>query len=136
MIQATETIKLVLGSGEPLIGRLLPVDALAIRFRELKLRKNLDCPARGTHPTVAALIDYSQFCGIRGEETPSTVAGIPEVQPKELKRRLVAGEDICILDVREPHELRELSPNIGPDLWMPIGIAGENRFEHLCRKWR
>ena len=68
IIQATETIKLILGSGEPLIGRLLLVDALAMRFRELKLRKNPDCPVCGTHPTVTQLIDYNQFCGIRGEE--------------------------------------------------------------------
>ena len=71
IIQATETIKLILGSGEPLIGRLLLVDALAMRFRELKLRKNPECPACGTHPTVTELIDYNQFCGIRGEESPA-----------------------------------------------------------------
>src|SRR6201988_4792661 len=70
IIQAPEAIKLILGSGEPLIGRLLLVDALAMRFRELKLRKNPDCPACGTHPTVKALIDYNEFCGIRGEEKP------------------------------------------------------------------
>ncbi len=92
IIQATETIKLILGSGEPLIGRLLLVDALGMRFRELKLRKNLDCPVCGTNPTVTALIDYNQFCGIRGEEAPSVIAGIPEIQPEELKRRLVAGD--------------------------------------------
>ena len=118
IIQATETIKLILGSGEPLIGRLLLVDALAMRFRELKLRKNLDCPACGTHPTVTALIDYNQFCGIRGEEAPATKAGIPEIQPEELKRRLVAGEDIYILDVREPHEYQIC--NIGGHL-IPLG---------------
>src|SRR5664279_10032 len=68
VIQATETIKLILGSGEPLIGRLLLVDALAMRFRELKLRKNPECPACGTNRTITKLIDYEQFCGIRGEE--------------------------------------------------------------------
>ncbi len=72
MIQATEAIKLILGSGEPLIGRLLLVDALAMRFRELKLRKNPDCPVCGTHPTITKLIDYEQFCGVRGEEKPAT----------------------------------------------------------------
>ena len=118
LIQATETIKLILGAGEPLIGRLLLVDALAMRFRELKLRKNLDCPVCGTHPTVTALIDYNQFCGIRGEEAPSAVARIPEIQPEELKRRLVAGEDIYILDVREPHEYQIC--NIGGHL-IPLG---------------
>jgi len=103
VIQATEVIKLILGSGEPLIGRLLLVDALALRFRELKIRKNPDCPVCGTHPTVKKLIDYNEFCGIRGEEK-GTVSGIPEIQPVELKRRLDAGEDIFVLDVREPHE--------------------------------
>ena len=118
VIQATETIKLILGSGEPLIGRLLLVDALGMRFRELKLRKNLDCPVCGVNPTVTELIDYNQFCGIRGEEAPTTVTGIPEIQPEELKRRLAAGEDIYILDVREPHEYQIC--NIGGHL-IPLG---------------
>jgi len=103
VIQATEVIKLILGRGEPLIGRLLLVDALGMKFRELRLRKNPDCPACGTHPTVTKLIDYNQFCGIRGEEKP-VEAAIPEIQVEELKRRLDAGDDIFVLDVREPHE--------------------------------
>jgi len=103
LIQATETIKLILGSGEPLIGRLLLVDALAMRFRELKLRKNPDCPACGTHPTVTELIDYNQFCGIRGEEeaAPTTKR---DMTVEELKQRLDKGDDLFVLDVREPHE--------------------------------
>ena len=103
VIQATEVIKLILGKGEPLIGRLLLVDALGMKFRELKLRKNPDCPVCGTHRTVTKLIDYNQFCGIRGEEKPVD-AGIPEIQVEELKRRLDAGDDLFVLDVREPHE--------------------------------
>src|SRR5438128_115849 len=103
VMQATEVIKLILGKGEPLIGRLLLVDALGMKFRELKLRKNPDCPACGTHPTVTKLIDYNEFCGVRGEEKP-VETGVPEVQVEELKRRLDAGGDICVLDVREPHE--------------------------------
>ena len=103
VIQATEVIKLILATGEPLIGRLLLVDALGMKFRELKLRKNPDCPACGTHRTITKLIDYNQFCGIRGEEKP-VEAGIPEIQVEELKRRLDAGEDLFVLDVREPHE--------------------------------
>src|SRR5689334_24488674 len=70
VMQATEAIKLILGKGEPLIGRLLLVDALGMKFRELKLRKNPDCPVCGTHPTVTKLIDHQEFCGIRGEEKP------------------------------------------------------------------
>ncbi len=103
VMQATEAIKLILGKGEPLIGRLLLVDALGMRFRELKLRKNPECPACGAHPTVTKLIDYNEFCGIRGEEAPVTT-NVPEIQPEELKSRLDAGEDLFVLDVREPHE--------------------------------
>jgi len=103
IIQATEAIKLILGQGDPLIGRLLLVDALGMKFRELKLRKNPDCPACGKHPSITRLIDYNEFCGIRGEEKPVEV-GVPQIEVEELKRRLDAGEDIFVLDVREPHE--------------------------------
>jgi Dinucleotide-utilizing enzymes involved in molybdopterin and thiamine biosynthesis family 2 len=75
VIQATETIKLILGQGDPLIGRLLLVDALGMKFRELKLRKNPDCPVCGTHRTINKLIDYDQFCGIRGAETAPATEG-------------------------------------------------------------
>jgi sulfur-carrier protein adenylyltransferase/sulfurtransferase len=107
VIQATEVIKLILGKGDPLIGRLLLIDALGMKFRELKLRKNPDCPACGTHRTITKLIDYNEFCGIRGEERSQekpVEAGVPEMQVEELKRRLDAGEDLFVLDVREPHE--------------------------------
>jgi molybdopterin/thiamine biosynthesis adenylyltransferase/rhodanese-related sulfurtransferase len=103
VIQATEVIKLILGKGDPLVGRLLLIDALGMKFRELKLRKNPDCPACGTHRTITKLIDYNEFCGIRGEEKP-VEAGVPEIQVEELKRRLDAGDDLFVLDVREPHE--------------------------------
>jgi sulfur-carrier protein adenylyltransferase/sulfurtransferase len=103
VMQATEVIKLILGAGEPLIGRLLLIDALGMKFRELKLRKNPECPVCGTHPTVTKLIDYNQFCGIRGEEKPVEM-GVPEIQVEELKRRLDAKEDLFVLDVRELHE--------------------------------
>jgi molybdopterin/thiamine biosynthesis adenylyltransferase/rhodanese-related sulfurtransferase len=110
VIQATEVIKLILGKGDSLIGRLLLVDALNMRFRELKLRKNPECPVCGTNPTVTALIDYEHFCGI-APETPQKTSqghivknGIPQVTVKELKARRDAGEDIFLLDVREPYE--------------------------------
>jgi molybdopterin/thiamine biosynthesis adenylyltransferase/rhodanese-related sulfurtransferase len=103
-IQAMETIKLILGTGEPLVGRLLLFDALGMRFRELKLRRNPSCPLCGDHRTITKLIDYEEFCGIRGEEAPPMTNGIPEISPKELKARQDRGEDIFILDVREPHE--------------------------------
>ena len=106
VIQATEVIKLILGKGESLIGRLLLVDALNMRFRELKLRKNPECPVCGPHPTVTKLIDYQQFCGIV-PETPQEANvknGIPQITVKELKRRIDAGEDVQLIDVREPFE--------------------------------
>ena len=117
LIQATEAIKLILGNGEPLIGRLLLVDALSMRFRELKLRKNPDCPMCGTNRTITKLIDYEQFCGIRGEEKPAT-ANIGDMTPEELKQRLDAGDDLFVLDVREPHEYQIC--NIGGYL-IPLG---------------
>ncbi len=106
VIQATEVIKLILGKGNPLIGRLLLVDALAMRFRELKLRKNPECPVCGENPTVKELIDYEQFCGIvpESKEEKAVKNGVPQLSVKELKRRIDAGEDVFILDVREPYE--------------------------------
>jgi adenylyltransferase/sulfurtransferase len=103
VIQATEVIKLILGSGEPLKNRLLLVDALAMKFRELKLRKNPECPICGPNRTIHALIDYEQFCGIRGEEENERT-DLPEITPVELKQRLDRGDNIYVLDVREPHE--------------------------------
>jgi adenylyltransferase/sulfurtransferase len=107
-IQATEAIKLILGVGDPLVGRFLIYDALKMRFRELKLRKDPDCPVCGTHPTVKALIDYEQFCGLRPAAQAQVQAGATvsefEITPVELKRRLDAKEDVLVLDVREPQE--------------------------------
>ena len=105
VIQATETIKLILGQGDSLVGRLLLVDALGMKFRELKLRKNPDCPVCGTHRTITKLIDYDQFCGIRGvEAAPATEGKMSEISVEELKKKIDSKEDIFILDVREPHE--------------------------------
>jgi molybdopterin/thiamine biosynthesis adenylyltransferase/rhodanese-related sulfurtransferase len=105
VIQATETIKLILGQGDSLAGRLLLVDALGMKFRELKLRKNPDCPVCGTHRTITKLIDYDQFCGIRGvEAAPTTGGDLSEISVEELKKKIDSKADIFILDVREPHE--------------------------------
>jgi sulfur-carrier protein adenylyltransferase/sulfurtransferase len=84
----------------------------------LKLRKNPDCPACGTHPTVTQLIDYNEFCGIRGGETPTAVSNIPLIHPEELKAKLDRGEDIFVLDVREPHEYQICNIN---GYLIPIG---------------
>jgi adenylyltransferase/sulfurtransferase len=105
VIQATEAIKLVLGIGEPLIGRFLIFDALKMKFRELKLRKDPDCPVCGTHPTVTHLIDYEQFCGVvHDEPAPVAVNNATEITSLELKQRLDRGEKLTIIDVREPNE--------------------------------
>jgi sulfur-carrier protein adenylyltransferase/sulfurtransferase len=108
VIQATEAIKLILGVGEPLIGRFLIYDALRMRFRELKLKKDPDCPVCGTHPTVTKLIDYEQFCGVMpaAPEQPavSENANPLEITAVELKQRLDRGDKLRIVDVREPNE--------------------------------
>jgi molybdopterin/thiamine biosynthesis adenylyltransferase/rhodanese-related sulfurtransferase len=144
VIQATETIKLILGIGEPLIGRLLLVDALGMAFRTLKLRKNPDCPVCGTHPTLTELIDYDQFCGI---EKPTSVGplevardkvvadlpvvdGIPQISVEQLKKKLDAHENIFVLDVREPHEYQIV--NLGAPL-IPVGEI-ERRVSELADK--
>ncbi len=117
-IQAMETIKLILGKGETLVGRLLQFDALAMRFREFKLRKDPACPICSEHRTIHKLIDYAEFCGIRGEEAPAPAASVPEITPRELKARLDRGDELYILDVREPHEYQIC--NIGGHL-IPLG---------------
>src|ERR1700728_58516 len=108
VIQATEVIKLILGKGEPLIGRLLLVNALDMRFRELKLRKNPDCPVCGTHPTVTQLIDYQQFCGVEPPPAKEAVQvnGIEQIDVTTFKQQQDAGKNYFLLDVREPHEFK------------------------------
>src|SRR5436309_2748646 len=116
VIQATETIKLILGIGEPLIGRFLIYDALRMKFRELKLRKDPDCPVCGTHPTVTKLIDYEQFCGIApAAPEPAAVNNATEITSLELKQRLDRGERLRIVDVREPNEY-QINRIPGPEL--------------------
>src|SRR6516225_9271398 len=89
VIQATETVKLILGTGKPLIGRLLLYDALEMPFREMKVRKNLECPVCGPEPSIRGLIDYHQFCGVRGAEgAAAQVASCDEITPLELRKRL------------------------------------------------
>jgi len=121
VIQATEAIKLILGIGEPLIGRFLIYDALKMRFRELKLRKDPDCPVCGTHPTVTELIDYEQFCGIVPEPLAQPTPGVRdwEITAVDLKKRLDAGDDVLILDVREPNEYQ--INRIAGSVLIPLG---------------
>jgi adenylyltransferase/sulfurtransferase len=105
-IQATEAVKLLLGQGEPLIGRLMLYDALQMNFREFKVRRDPKCPMCGDHPTITQLIDYDQFCGVRGVETPIAAVSGGEMTVEELKKRLDRGEEVFILDVRNPEEIQ------------------------------
>jgi len=133
LIQATEAIKLALGKGQSLVGRLVLYDALAMKFRELKLRKNPECLVCGDNPTVTELIDYEQFCGV----TPELESNVNlsedsgEITPVELKSALDEGEKLTILDVREPHEYEISSlPN---SILIPLGQL-PSRMNELNRQ--
>src|SRR6202162_6057362 len=121
VIQTRDVFKLILGIGEPLIGRLLLVDALGMRIRELKLRKNPDCVLCGPNPTVTKLIDYEAFCGVEPE---APAAGISEITVEELKDLRDRGASFVLVDVREPHEIAISS---FPDsVKMPLGTLAQN----------
>jgi adenylyltransferase/sulfurtransferase len=121
-IQATEVIKLLTGIGEPLIGRLLLYDALAMRFRELKLRRNPSCPVCGDHPTITELIDYEQFCGLVPEEP--TLSNQFEITPRELAEWLERPDRPFLLDVRNPYEVA-IASIPGTDKLIPIDQLSE-----------
>ncbi|MSV35756.1 MAG: molybdopterin-synthase adenylyltransferase MoeB [Bryobacterales bacterium] len=111
LVQATEAVKLILGAGEPLVGRLMLYDALAMRFRELKLRRNPECPVCGDNPSIHELIDYHQFCGVPNpkdvEPVTEPISGYmseTEIDAVALKQRLDRGDKFQFIDVREPHE--------------------------------
>ncbi|MCC6291144.1 MAG: molybdopterin-synthase adenylyltransferase MoeB [Bryobacterales bacterium] len=109
LIQATEVVKLILGAGEPLVGRLMLYDALGMKFRELKLRRNPECPVCGDNPTVTKLIDYEQFCGIPAAPPPPPAGGalaMGEIDAKGLKAKMDSGSKFVLVDVREPHEFQ------------------------------
>jgi adenylyltransferase/sulfurtransferase len=132
VIQATESIKLVTGIGEPLIGRFLIYDALKMKFRELKLKKDPECPVCGPNPTVTKLIDYDQFCGIAPAATENAGGTVSdwEITPVELKKKLDAGETPLILDVREPNEY-QINRIPGSTL-IPLGEL-PRRYQELPR---
>ncbi|MBV9504912.1 MAG: molybdopterin-synthase adenylyltransferase MoeB [Acidobacteriia bacterium] len=123
LIQATETVKLILGIGEPLVGRLLLYDALGMRFRELKLRKNPGCPACGQHPTITKLIDYHQFCGVPQPSAAAAQQEAPvnegEIEVTDVKAMMDRGDSFLLLDVREPHEYQIC--NIPGSKLIPLG---------------
>ncbi|HET9294164.1 MAG TPA: molybdopterin-synthase adenylyltransferase MoeB [Gemmatimonadales bacterium] len=114
-LQALEAIKLVLGAGESLVGRLLLFDALALRFRELRLHKDPGCPLCGAAPTIRELVDYEAFCGVE----PPAVVSEREVTPAALRTELEAGSPIVLLDVREPHEWEMV--HLGGARLVPLG---------------
>ncbi|MBI3111797.1 MAG: molybdopterin-synthase adenylyltransferase MoeB [Ignavibacteriales bacterium] len=124
-IQANETVKLLLGIGNPLVGRLMLFDALEMQFRELKLRKNPECPVCGNNPSITELIDYQAFCGVT--PGPKVDGNEFEITVEEFKRKLDDGEDVFVLDVREPHEYEIV--NIGGML-IPLGEL-PNRVREL-----
>jgi adenylyltransferase/sulfurtransferase len=119
-IQATEVIKLLAGIGEPLIGRLMLYDALNMRFRELKLRRNPECPVCGENPSVTELIDYEMFCGIQPEpEQTSTANGAYEITPLELADWMQRPDRPFLLDVRNPYEV-DIANIEGTDKLIPV----------------
>jgi adenylyltransferase/sulfurtransferase len=130
-IQALETIKLILGSGDSLVGRLLLLDALGMEWRELKLRKDPNCPACGDDPTVTELIDYEAFCGVPAFEDARSAAedAVPFIAASDLKSRLERGDRLGIIDVREPHEWD--IANLGPQgaRLIPLGDLADRMNE-------
>ncbi len=131
VVQATETVKLILGVGEPLIGRLMLYDALGMKFREMKLRKDPNCPVCGENPTVTELIDYQEFCGIpQAVEADRREEGqVPEITVTELNEKLNNGGGLTVLDVREPHEYQVA--NLGPQgaKLIPLGELPQRLVE-------
>jgi adenylyltransferase/sulfurtransferase len=119
-LQATETLKILLGIGDTLVGRLLLFNALDLSFESIKLRKNPHCKICGAQPSVTGLIDYEEFCGFPGKEHPAGLAeATGEISPAELAARLQHGAELVLVDVREPHEL-EISHLPGAQL-LPLG---------------
>jgi adenylyltransferase/sulfurtransferase len=118
LIQATEAVKIILGIGESLRGRLVLYDALSMRFRELKLRRNPECPVCGDHPTITKLIDYQEFCGIPKHQ-PQALADSADIDPVEVKTLIDNKTPFTLLDVREPHEYQ--IGNIPTATLIPLG---------------
>jgi molybdopterin/thiamine biosynthesis adenylyltransferase/rhodanese-related sulfurtransferase/molybdopterin converting factor small subunit len=126
LIQATEAVKLILGIGEPLVGRLLRYDALEMKFREYKVRRDPECPVCGDHPTIHHLIDYQEFCGIP-QQVSVTEPLKNELDVTEVKSKMDAGDEFILLDVREPHEWQIAS--ISKAKLIPLGDLGKRLGE-------
>jgi len=129
LIQATEVVKLILGRGETLIGRLMLFDALGMKFREMKLRKDKNCPICGENPTITKLIDYEQFCGIPSEtEEAAENAGL-EITVEEVKYKLDESENFTLIDVREPSEYEIC--RIDGSVLIPLGTIDQTKPQNL-----
>ncbi|MDP7556395.1 MAG: molybdopterin-synthase adenylyltransferase MoeB [Nitrospinaceae bacterium] len=129
LIQATEVVKLILGKGETLIGRLMIFDALAMKFRELKLRKDKDCPICGDNPTITELIDYEQFCGIPSAAEAEAESAALEIPVEEVKLKLDGSEKFTLVDVREPSEYDIC--RIDGSILIPLGKIEEMKPQNL-----
>ena len=125
-LQAAEAIKLIVGIGEPLIGKLMLIDTLRMEFKTVRIRRNPNCPVCGDNPTIRELIDYEEFCGLRRGELPESDEIF--VTPQELKSKLDAGEPLLLLDVREPEEL-EISEFPHPYKHIPLDDLPERVHE-------
>lgn len=106
VIQAIEAVKLIIGQGDPLIGRLVLFNALSMKFREVKIRKDPKCPMCGENPTIKELIDYKEFCGVFEHSEDDIMHGVPEITARDLKAKMDRGEPFVLLDVREPFEVQ------------------------------
>jgi adenylyltransferase/sulfurtransferase len=132
LVQATEALKLIVGQGESLIGRLLHFDALKMKFREFKLRRDPECPVCGEHPTIFHPIDYERFCETQPDGDAADFDGaVPSVTVQELKRKMDAGEAVTLIDVREPWEY-DIAQISGSRL-IPLGEL-EERLTELPRE--
>ena len=128
LIQATETVKLILGIGDSLIGRLMLYDALGMKFRELKLRRNPECPVCGDHRTITKLIDYNQFCGIPSQPAPTEAPNVTtDIEPREVKAKQDHGDTFVLIDVREPHEFQ--IARIPGSVLIPLAEVGKRLGE-------
>jgi len=129
LIQATEVVKLILGKGETLVGRLMIFDALAMKFREMKLRKDKDCPICGENPTITELIDYEQFCGIPSTAEAEAENAALEIPAEEVKLKLDGSGKFTLVDVREPSEYDIC--RIDGSVLIPLGLIEEMKPKNL-----
>ena len=129
LIQATEVVKLILGKGETLVGRLMIFDALAMKFREMKLRKDKDCPICGDNPTITELIDYELFCGIPSAAEAEAESATLEIPVEEVKLKLDGSEKFTLVDVREPSEYDIC--RIDGSVLIPLGKIEEMKLQNL-----